>query len=211
VLTVGEDGSPYIEPPEEPTMPSSDGPATLVQALFVPQDHGRVLMAIHANAASLHASLASSRPSPRAEAILRATAELPGVDEKTRLTLRQLATFLPSLQTAAPAEAGPAMAALSSALESSRSVGEVAAGVKGLLEGKEYAGVPGFGAGLKAALEALRDGAAFGSDRPGAVAKACARGAAHGAIAGAAGTTGAAIGAIVGAIAASAEAVLGES
>jgi hypothetical protein len=202
-------------PTAQQTTTASSGPSTLVQPLFVPQDHTRLLQVLHKNHAELLALLEPRDPAgPQADHVLRTLATLGTVDDRTRLTARQVLSFHRALADAPlPASYEAALGALDGALTAARAPTEVVQVLLGMREQSREA-MPGFEVGVRMALELITDaletdgGGAFGASRPTAMATTCARSAVSGALRGALSGTGAMVGAVAWAIAGSAAAAV---
>src|SRR5205807_9534554 len=109
-------------------------------------------------------SLTGTRMPPSQEAVLRAVAMLPGLDERTRATVKQVLAFLPALGKARRTpEAAAALAALDRQISRAGSVDEVAAGLGLFGNDLRFDKVSGLAVGVNCALEMVRT-AEFGAE-----------------------------------------------
>ncbi len=181
---------------------------TLVQELFKPQDFTSVLVALQGHADELSATLSAGAT---AEQILRSAAALPSLADKTRQTVEQILTFLPTIEgSILPHAYEAALREVDSASAPATTPAELVKALLAMREARVHESVPGFAAGVRAAADILSDaihsaqGRALGTKSPIAVAKAGARAAVAGGMAGALSGSGPIVGAIVGGIAGSA-------
>ena len=186
---------------------AADG-KTLVQELFVSQDYTAVLAALQAHAGELPAHAIGKR-------ILEAVATLDELAARTRTTVQQMLAFLPRLETVVlPSSYQAMLGELDAAIAPARNPAELIEALKQLRTDHVHEAVPGFAAGVRAAVDMLTDaletahGGALGIKRPTDVAKACARAAVEGGMTGALSGTGPIVGAVIGGVTGSLQAAL---
>src|SRR5947209_2107941 len=134
----------------EPTASSANVP-TLVQDLLTAQDHTMVLVALQSHADELPKAIEGKR-------ILEAAATLDSIPDRTRTTVQQMLAFLPRLESVVlPKSYEEILAEVDAATEPAQTPADLIETLRALREHKVHEAVPGFAAGVRAAVDMLTD------------------------------------------------------
>jgi hypothetical protein len=196
--------------------------STLDMPVLAPHDHTLLLRAVQQHSTAIIAALgrtAKVRPLPPI-AVLKAIASLAKADDKTRHTSQQVLTFLEPLgHVPLPASYAATLTSVDEALAPAGHPMAVVHALIGLREARAHDRVPGFQAGVIAALDLIGDAletagtmmtgvSVFGRRKPADICKACAHGCVSGALAGTINKIGASVGGVVGGVAGSTQALI---